>query len=44
MVMNFAGLKPEKDCAGEAQLKNTDKTSRQKGHPTSTNSQLSKNN
>jgi hypothetical protein len=39
MVMSPAGLRPKKDCSGEAQqqLQNTDSTSRQKGRPTSTN-------
>jgi hypothetical protein len=37
MVTNPAGLKPKKDCTGDAQqqLKTTDPTSRQRGRPTS---------
>jgi hypothetical protein len=40
------GLRSEKVFAGDARqnLTTTDPTSRQRGHPTSTNSQLSKNN
>jgi hypothetical protein len=43
MVMNLVGFRPEKDCTGEAQqqLKITDPTSRQRGHLTSTNPELS---
>jgi hypothetical protein len=39
-------LRPEKGCAGDARqnLNTTDPTSRQRGRPTSTNPQLSKNN
>jgi hypothetical protein len=46
MLINPVGLRPEKGCAGDAQqkLKTTDPTSRQRGRPTSTNPQLSKNN
>jgi hypothetical protein len=46
MFMSPVGLKPEKGCAGDARqkLKTTDPTSRQRGRPTSTNPQLSKNN
>jgi hypothetical protein len=46
MLMSPVGLEPEKDGAGDAQQKrkSTDPTSRQRGHPTSTNPQLSKNN
>jgi hypothetical protein len=38
MLMSLAGLRPEKDCAGEAQqqLKTTDPTPHQRGYPTST--------
>jgi hypothetical protein len=38
MHMSPEGLRPEKDCAGNAQkqLKTTDATSRQAGRPTST--------
>jgi hypothetical protein len=47
--MNPVGLGSEKGCAGDEQqklkkLKTTDPTSRQRGRPTSTNPQLSKNN
>jgi hypothetical protein len=44
--MNPVGLRYEKFCAGDARqkLKTTDPTFRQRGHPTSTNPQLSKNN
>jgi hypothetical protein len=46
MLMSPVGLGPEKGGAGDAQqtLKSTDPTSRQRGRPTSTNPQLSKNN
>jgi hypothetical protein len=46
MLMGTMGLRSEKDCAGDARqkLKTTDQTSHQRGHPTSTNLQLSKNN
>jgi hypothetical protein len=46
MLTSPVGLRSEKGCAGNAQqkLKTTDPTSRQRGHPTSTNLQLSKNN
>jgi hypothetical protein len=39
MVMSPAELRPEKDCAGEAQqqLKITDPTSRQRERPTTSN-------
>jgi hypothetical protein len=39
MVLSPAGLRPDKDSAGDAQqqLKTTDPTSRQRGGPTSTN-------
>jgi hypothetical protein len=42
--MSPVELSPEKDCAGDAQqqLKTTDQISCQRGHPTSTNSELSK--
>jgi hypothetical protein len=45
MLMSPVGLRSEKGCAGDARqkLKSTDTTSRQRGHPTSTNSKLSKN-
>jgi hypothetical protein len=44
MLMSPEGLRSEKGCAGDAQqkLKTTDPTSRQRGRPTSTNTQLSK--
>jgi hypothetical protein len=44
MLMSPVGLRPEKDCAGDARqkLKSTDPTSRQRGRPTSTNQKLSK--
>jgi hypothetical protein len=44
--MSRTGLGPDRDCAGEAQqqLKTTDPNSRQRGRPTSTNMQLSKDN
>jgi hypothetical protein len=44
--MSPMGLRSEKDCTGDARqkLKSTDQTSRQRGRPTSTNPQLSKNN
>jgi hypothetical protein len=44
--MSALGLRPEKGCTDDAQqkLKITDPTSRQRGHPTSTNPQLSKDN
>jgi hypothetical protein len=46
MLVSPMGLRSEKGCAGDARqnLKTTDPTSRQRGHPTSTNPQLSKNN
>jgi hypothetical protein len=46
MRISPMGLTPEKGCPGDAQqqLKTTDPTSRQRGRPTSTNPQLSKNN
>jgi hypothetical protein len=46
MLMSPVGLRSEKGCAGGARqkLKTTDPTSRQRGRPTSTNPQLSKNN
>jgi hypothetical protein len=46
MLISTVGLSSEKGCAGDAQqqLKITDMTSRQRGRPTSTNPQLSKNN
>jgi regulator of extracellular matrix RemA (YlzA/DUF370 family) len=46
MVMSPVGLRPVKRCIGDAQqkLKSTDPTYRQRGRPTSTNPQLSKNN
>jgi hypothetical protein len=39
MIMSPGGLRPEKGCAGDAQqnLKTTDPTPRQRGHPTSIN-------
>jgi hypothetical protein len=42
--MSPVGPRSEKGCAGDAwqKLKTTDPTSRQRGRPTSTNSQLSK--
>jgi hypothetical protein len=45
MLMSPVGLRSEKGCAGDAQqkLETTDPTSRQRGRPTSTNPQLSKN-
>jgi hypothetical protein len=44
--MSTVGLRSEKGCPGDAQqkLKSTDPTSRQRGRPTTTNPQLSKNN
>jgi hypothetical protein len=44
--MNPAGLGPKTGCTGDTQqqLKTTDPTSRQRGRPTSTNPQLTKNN
>jgi hypothetical protein len=46
MVVSPAGLRNEKDCAGEAQqqLKTTDPTSHQRGRPHINKPQLSKNN
>jgi hypothetical protein len=46
MLMSPLGLRPEKGCAGDARqkLETTEQTSRQRGRPTSTNPQLSKNN
>jgi hypothetical protein len=46
MVLSPAGLRPERDCAGNARGKTetTDPSSRQRGNPTSVNPQLSKNN
>jgi hypothetical protein len=46
MVMSSAGLRSEKDFAGDTQqqLKTTNPTSRQRGRRTSTNPELSKNN
>jgi hypothetical protein len=43
--MSPVGLRSEKGCAGyaEQKLKTIDPTSRQRGRPTSTNPQLSKN-
>jgi hypothetical protein len=43
VVVSPAGLGPEDDSAGEGQqqLSTTDPASRQRGHPTSTNPQLS---
>jgi hypothetical protein len=45
MLSSSVGLRSEKGCAGDARqkLKTTDPTSRQRGRPTSTNPQLSKN-
>jgi hypothetical protein len=45
MLMRPVGLRSEKGCAGDAQqkLKTTDSTSLQRGRPTLTNLQLSKN-
>jgi hypothetical protein len=42
MLMSPVGLGSEKGCAGDAQqkLKTSDPTSRQRGRPTLTNSQL----
>jgi hypothetical protein len=44
--MSPVGLGHEKGCAGDAEqkVKNTDPTSRQRGHPTLLNPKLSKNN
>jgi hypothetical protein len=44
MLMSPVGLRTEKGCTGDARqkLKTTDSTSRQRGSPTSTNTQLSK--
>jgi hypothetical protein len=46
MLMSPVGLRSEKGCTGDARqkLKSTDPTARQRGHPTSTNPKLSKNN
>jgi hypothetical protein len=46
MLTSPVRLRPEKGCAGDAQekLETTDPTSYQRGRPTSTNPQLSKNN
>jgi hypothetical protein len=46
MLMSPVGLRSEKGCAADAhqKLKSTDPTSRQRGRPTSTNPQLSRNN
>jgi hypothetical protein len=46
IVMSPVGLRPKKDCAGRAQqhLYTTDPYSRQRGHPTLINSQLSEDN
>jgi hypothetical protein len=46
MLKSPVGLRSEKGCAGDARqkLKTMDPTFRQRGHPTSTNPQLSKNN
>jgi hypothetical protein len=43
MAMSLAGLGPDNDCAGDGQqqLERTDPSSRQRGHPTSTNWKLS---
>jgi hypothetical protein len=43
--ISTVGLRTEKGCAGDARqkLKSTDPTSRQRGHPTSTNPKRSKN-
>jgi hypothetical protein len=42
MIMSPVGLRPEKDCAGDAvkKLKTTEPSSRQSGLPTSPNPQL----
>jgi hypothetical protein len=44
MLRSPVGLRSEKGCAGDArqELKSTDPTSRQRGHPTSTNPKMSK--
>jgi hypothetical protein len=46
MLVSPVGLRSEKGCAGDAgqELKSRDPTSRQRGRPTSTNPNLSKNN
>jgi hypothetical protein len=46
MLMSPVELRSEKGCSDDAQqkLKTIDPTSRQRGRPTSTNLQLSKNN
>jgi hypothetical protein len=46
MFVSPLGLRSEKGCAGDVrqELKTTATTSRQRGHPTSRNPQLSKNN
>jgi hypothetical protein len=46
ILMSPSGFKFEKGCTGDARqkLKTTHTTSRQRGRPTSTNPQLSKNN
>jgi hypothetical protein len=44
MLMSPVGLRTEKGLAGDAQLKTTDPSSRQRGRATSLNPLLAKNN